>query len=102
MSSRSPSATLYAYPSLIRASGITTSHDGVKLTVLAGGLGVGAAADAGADDITLGAGNLTLNVTCAVTLISGHVIPASELQFHSSGSAPLTDSGNNVSTPAAT
>src|SRR5438128_19808 len=44
-------------PSGMTASGITTSNDDVKLTVLAGGLVIGAAADAGADDITLGSGN---------------------------------------------
>src|SRR3989442_8642600 len=49
-------------PSGMMASGISTSNDDVKLTVLAGGLVIGAVADAGADDITLGSGNLTLNV----------------------------------------
>src|SRR2546428_935382 len=84
------------------ASGITTSHDGVKLTVLAGGLGLGAAADAGADDITLGSGNLTLNITGPVTQISGNVILASGLQLLGSGTVTLNDTGNNVSTLAAT
>ena len=37
--------------------GITTSDDDVKLTVDAGGLTIGAAGDAGVNDITLGAGD---------------------------------------------
>src|SRR5436853_604545 len=84
------------------ASGITTSNDGVKLTVLAGGLVIGAAADAGADDITLGSGNLTLNVVGNITQISGNVILASGLQLLGSGTVTLNDTGNNVSTLAAT
>src|SRR6185295_2199136 len=43
------------------SSGIISAGNDVKLTVLAGGLTIGAAADGGADDITLGGGNLTLN-----------------------------------------
>src|SRR5439155_1240885 len=88
-------------PSGMTASGITTSNDDVKLTVLAGGLSVGAVADAGADDITLGTGNLTLNVVGPVTQVSGNVITASGLQLLGSGSVTLNDSGNNVSTLAA-
>src|SRR5947199_126207 len=42
--------------------GITSTNSDVKLTVLAGGLTIGAVADGGADDITLGSGNVTLNV----------------------------------------
>src|SRR5947209_1157747 len=83
------------------ASGISTSNDDVKLTVLAGGLTIGAAADAGADDITLGSGNLTLNVVGPVTQVSGNVITASGLQLLGSGSVTLNDSGNNVATLAA-
>src|SRR5437667_133891 len=89
-------------PSGMTASGITTSHDGVKLTVLAGGLGLGAAADAGADDITLGSRNMTLNVVGNITQISGNVILASGLQLLGSGTVTLNDTGNNVSTLAAT
>src|SRR3989442_1301534 len=89
-------------PSGMTASGITTSNDDVKLTVLAGGLGIGAAADAGADDITLGSGNLTLNVVRNITQISRNVILASCLQLLGSGTVTLNDTGNNVSTLAAT
>src|SRR5437762_1727448 len=78
--------------------GITTTNSDVKLTVLAGGLSVGAAADAGADDITLGSGNLTLNVVGAVTQVSGNVILASGLQLLGTGTVHLDDSGNNVPT----
>src|SRR5260221_339731 len=48
-------------PSGMTSSGITSSGHDVKLTVLAGGLTIGQAA-AGSGPITLGAGNLTLNV----------------------------------------
>src|SRR5258705_272062 len=45
-------------------SGITSDGNDVKLTVLAGGLTIGdAVGPLGADDVTLGSGNLTLNVT---------------------------------------
>src|SRR5437762_118762 len=81
--------------------GITSNNNDVKLTVLAGGLSVGAVADAGADDITLGSGNLTLNVVGAVTQVSGNVITAAGLQLLGTGSVHLDDSGNNVSTLAA-
>src|SRR3989442_1328365 len=72
------------------------------MTVLAGGLGIGAAADAGADDITLGSGNLTLNVVGNITQISGTVILGSGMQVLGSGTVTLNDTGNNVSTLAAT
>src|SRR5439155_23714213 len=73
----------------------------VKLTVLAGGLTIGATADGGADDITLGSGNLTLNVTGNVSQVAGNVILASGLQLLGTGSVHLDDSGNNVATLAA-
>src|SRR5437879_2107067 len=82
-------------------SGITLSQADVKLTVLAGGLTIGAAADAGADDITLGTGNLTLNVVGPVTQVGGNVILAAGLQLLGSGTVTLNDSGNNVATLAA-
>src|SRR5204862_4753274 len=73
----------------------------VKLTGLAGGLGVGAVADAGADDITLGSGNLTLNVTGNITQTASNVILAAGLQLLGSGTVTLNESGNNVATLAA-
>src|SRR2546423_1521096 len=60
--------------------GISSNNSDVKLTVLAGGLTIGEAA-VSADDITLGSGNLTLNVTGAVTQTSGNVITAAGLQL---------------------
>src|SRR5437762_1488784 len=81
--------------------GITSNNSDVKLTVLAGGLTIGAVADAGADDITLGSGNLTLNVVGAVTQVSGNVITAAGLQLLGTGSVHLDDPGNNVATLAA-
>src|SRR5256714_1667920 len=83
------------------ASGISTSNDDVKLTVLAGGLGVGDGVST-AQDITLGAGNLTLNVTGNVTQTSGNVITAAGLQLLGGGTVTLNDIGNNDATPAAT
>src|SRR5437762_2110979 len=58
----------------VSTSGISSNNSDVKLTILAGGLSVGAAADGGADDITLGSGNLTLNVTGNVSQVAGNVI----------------------------
>src|SRR5437762_2484264 len=81
--------------------GITTTNSDVKLTVLAGGLSVGAVADAGADDITLGSGNLTLNVTGNVSQVAGNVILSSEQQRVGNGSGHRDDSGNNITTLAA-
>src|SRR5438132_12403661 len=79
-------------------SGITTSGGDVKLTVLAGGLTIGdAIGPLGADDITLGTGNLTLNVVGAVTQTANNVITAAGLQLLGSGTVTLNESGNNVS-----
>src|SRR5207302_416599 len=66
--------TVTDVPSGMAAGGIATTEPDVKLSVLAGGLTIGAGADAGADDITLGLGNLTLNVVGPVTQVSGNVI----------------------------
>src|SRR5437762_1475793 len=85
----------------VSTSGIRSNNSDVKLTILAGGLSVGAAADGGADDITLGSGNLTLNVTGNVSQVAGNVILASGLQLLGSGTVHLDDSGNNVATLAA-
>src|SRR5207249_3387940 len=81
-------------------SGITSNNNDVKLTVLAGGLVIGEAA-VKTDDITLGAGNLTLNVTGAVTQTAGNVITAAGLQLLGSGSVHLDEPANNVATLAA-
>src|SRR5437016_6055506 len=84
-------------PSAMTTSGITTSDDDVKLTVLAGGLGIGdAVGPLGADDISLGTGNLTLNVVGAVTQTANNVITAAGLQLLGSGTVTLNEGGNNV------
>src|SRR2546429_558462 len=70
------------------------------MTVLAGGLVIGEAAVT-TDDITLGGGNLTLNVVGNVTQTAGNVITASGLQLLGSGRVHLDESGNNVVTLAA-
>src|SRR5436309_834402 len=80
--------------------GISSNNSDVKLTVLAGGLTIGEGA-VSTDDITLGAGNLTLNVTGNVTQTSGNVITAAGLQLLGSGSVRLDETGNNVATLAA-
>src|SRR5438105_4406773 len=83
-------------------SGITTSCVDVKLTVQAGGLRMGdAVVPLGSDDITLGTGNLTLNVVGAVTQTANNVITAAGLQLLGSGTVTLNESGNNVATLAA-
>src|SRR5207237_767390 len=84
-------------------SGITsTSHD-VKLTVLAGGLVIGdAVGAAGDDDVTLGTGNLTLNVVGSITQTTDNVITAAGLQLlGSGGTVPLDEGANDVTTLAA-
>src|SRR5437870_12953097 len=80
--------------------GISSTNSDVKLTVLAGGLTIGEGA-VSTDDITLGAGNLTLNVTGNVTQTAGNVITAAGLQLLGSGSVHLDESANNVATLAA-
>src|SRR5256714_1170474 len=87
----SPSAT---------TDGRVQSGSDAKLTVLAGGLTIGEAAVT-TDDISLGSGNLTLNVTGNVTQTAGNVITASGLQLLGSGSIHLDETGNNVATLAA-
>src|SRR5438093_653315 len=80
--------------------GISSNNSDVKLTVLAGGLVIGEAAVT-TDDITLGLGNLTLNVVGNITQTAGNVITAAGLQLLGSGSVRLDESGNNVTTLAA-
>src|SRR5207253_425851 len=80
--------------------GISSNNSDVKLTVLAGGLTIGEAAIA-TDDITLGAGSLTLNVTGNITQTAGNVITAAGLQLLGSGSVHLDEPANNVATLAA-
>src|SRR5439155_1093771 len=73
--------------------GISSNNSDVKLTVLAGGLTIGEAA-VSTDDITLGLGNLTLNLPGAIPLSAGNVITAAGLQLLGSGSVHLDESGN--------
>src|SRR5437870_3867220 len=77
-------------------SGITTSDDDVKLTVLLGGLSLN-------QGVTLGAGDLTLDVrgAAAVTQTASGLITASSLQLLGSGTVNLDQDGNNVATLAA-
>ncbi len=73
-------------------SGITTSNDNVKLTVLVGDLAVNQA-------VALGAGNLFLDVTGNVTQTAA--ITAGGLGLMVDGATTLTNAGNNVGTLAA-
>src|SRR4029078_1620565 len=77
-------------------SGITTSDDDVKLTVLLGGLAINQA-------VNLGAGDLTLDVrgSAAVTQTAMGLITASGLQLLGRGTVNLDQDGNNVVTIAA-
>src|SRR5258705_227528 len=80
-------------------SGITSGGNDVKLTVLAGGLTIGdAVGPLGADDITLGSGNLTLNVTGNVTQTAGNVIMAAGLQPLDNTSEHQDHTPNNFTT----
>jgi len=74
-------------------SGITTSNDHVLLTT-GGDLQV-------SGDVSLGAADLTLQVTGAVTQTAGHTVSARGLQVVGSGSVALTDAGNDVDVLAA-
>ncbi|MDX1967825.1 MAG: hypothetical protein SFV23_11685 [Planctomycetaceae bacterium] len=70
--------------------GITTTSDDVRLTTTSGNLVLN-------DDIMLGAGDLTLNVTGTVTQATGDVITANGLQILGSGAVSLDDANNDVS-----
>src|SRR5581483_8844587 len=76
-------------------TGITTSDDDVKLTVLTNGLAINQA-------VNLGTGDLTLDVrgAAAVTQTATGLITASGLQLLGSGTVNLDQDGNNVVTIA--
>src|SRR3989440_511625 len=75
-------------------SGITSGGNDVKLTVQAGGLSIGQA-------VSTGAGDLTLNVTGAVTQTATGIITGTGLQLLGSGTVNLDQAANNVVTLAA-
>src|SRR5437762_1678264 len=75
-------------------SGITSTGNDVKLTVQAGGLSIGEA-------VSTGAGDLTLNVTGAVTQTATGIITGTGLQLLGSGTVNLDQAANNVVTLAA-
>src|SRR3989440_169236 len=75
-------------------SGITSTGNDVKLTVQAGGLSIGQL-------VSTGAGELTLNVTAAVTQPATSSITGTGLQVLGSGTVNLDQAANNVTTIAA-
>src|SRR5437762_11606911 len=75
-------------------SGITSTGNDVKLTVQAGGLFIG-------QSVSTGAGDLTLNVTGAVTQTATGIITGTGLQVLGSGTVNLDVANNNVATIAA-
>src|SRR5207247_1963713 len=77
-------------------SGINSNNNDVKLTVLLGGLSLNQA-------ITLGAGDLTLDVRAnsSVTQTASGLITASGLQLLGSGTVNLDQDADNVATLAA-
>src|SRR5439155_727648 len=77
--------------------GITSNDNDVKLTVLLGGLSLN-------QGVTLGAGDLTLDVrgAAAVTQTASGLITASGLQLLGSGTVNLDQDGNNGTTMGAT
>src|SRR5205823_3473430 len=75
-------------------SGITSTGNDVKLTVQAGGLSIGQA-------VSTGAGDLTLNITGAVTQTATGIITGTGLQLLGSGTVNLDQAANNVVTLAA-
>src|SRR6187549_431716 len=75
-------------------SGMTSGGNDVKLTVVTGGLSIGRA-------VSLGAGDLTLNVGGAVTQTTTGIITATGLQLLGAGTVNLDVADNNVSTLAA-
>src|SRR2546428_7194648 len=68
-------------PSAMTASGISTSNDDVKLTVLAGGLVIGAVADADPEGIRLDSSHEPLSDAGFCSQNSGTAILASGLQI---------------------
>src|SRR5256885_3980040 len=74
--------------------GSTSGVNDVKLTVQAGGLSI-------ADAVTTGAGDLTLNVTGAVTQTATGIITGTGLQLLGSGTVNLDQAANDVVTLAA-
>src|SRR2546425_1275035 len=75
--------------------GITSNNSDVKLTALLGGLSLNQA-------VTLGAGDLTLDVrgAAAVTQTASGLVTASGLQLLGSGTVNLDQDANNVATLA--
>ncbi len=82
-------------------SGILSNNNDVRLSI-AGGLTLGDSRGInGADDINVGTGLLTLDVTGNVTQQTGNSVIANGLELLGSGSVILEDTGNAVSTLSA-
>lgn len=80
-------------------SGLTTTNDDLHLTT-GGDLTIGEAGDGGVSDISLGTGNLTLQVTGAITQFTGNTISAAGLQIIGHSGAVRLEEANSVTTLA--
>src|SRR2546427_2108324 len=78
----------------VSTTGLTSGGFDVKLATTSGGLALEA-------PVTLGAGDLTLNVNGAVSQTSSGGITAAGLQILGTGTVRLDSATNNITTPAA-
>lgn len=81
-------------------SGLATSGQDARLST-GGNLTIGEAGDLGVNDVSLGTGDLTLDVTGAITQLSGNTISATGLQLLGGGGSVQLSESNTVATLAA-
>ncbi len=81
-------------------SGLATSGQDARLST-GGNLTIGEAGDLGANDVSLGTGDLTLDVTGSITQLTGNTITATGLQLLGSGGPAQLSESNTVATLAA-
>ncbi len=80
-------------------SGLATSGQDARLST-GGNLTIGEAGDLGVNDVSLGTGDLTLDVTGSITQFSGNTISATGLQLLGSGGPAQMSESNTVATLA--
>lgn len=76
-------------------SGLATSGQDARLST-GGNLTIGEAGDLGVNDVSLGTGDLTLDVTGAITQLSGNTISATGLQLLGGGGPAQLSESNSV------